>query len=94
MKTLLNINNLLSVSILSIVLTGCFGSSNNSTGSTQQPSVSTKIATQSSDSEAGNLAIAADINSDINALFGNPDDKPVALQKGESLKSVFDRLGS
>ena len=96
MNILFNKSSLLGAVILSFLLTGCFGSSNSSNntdngGNTTQTSVSTALALQSAESEPASLNAVAAVKNDLTALFGSPDSQPVALQKGETLQSVFEK---
>jgi cell division protein FtsX len=96
MNEIFKTNTLLSVVVSSLLLTGCFGSSNNtsSDNTATQTSTSTKIAIQKAEGEPANLDAIDDINMDISELFGNADDKPISLQKSETLNAIFDRVGS
>lgn len=95
MNAIFKTNTLLSVVVSSLLLTGCFGSSNSSSDNTAtQTSTSTKIAIQKTEDEPAYLDAINDINIDISELFGNADDEPIPLQKDETLTAVFDRVGS
>jgi hypothetical protein len=100
MNTIPKTNTLLSLVVTSLLLTGCFSSSNdNSTNITdnttiQQSSISTALAIQKEESEPAYLDSVNDISNDISELFGELDNDPITLKKGETLNAIFDRVGS
>ncbi len=100
MNTIPKTNTLLSLVVTSLLLTGCFSSSNdNSTNITdnttiQQSSISTALAIQKEESEPAYLDSVNDISNDISELFGELDNDPITLKKGETLNTIFDRVGS
>ena len=77
-----------------IVLSGCFNGSSNSGDNGVS---SEKAGVQAYSSKGGNdeaVAIddAAMLRSDISALFGNADAEPVAVEDGDTVQDVLDRL--
>ncbi len=85
---------LITIGVVSVLgLSGCFnGSSSNNNGVT-----GVKAGVQAYSSKTGNdesVAIddAAMLRSDISGLFGNADAEPVAVETGDTVQDVIDRL--
>lgn len=78
----------------SLLLSGCFNSSGSNGNNITPPSASTKIATQLVDSKPSDLDDPVALKNDLNRLFGNADDEPTDVKKGDTLSDVFSKAGS
>ena len=83
---------LISISIVSLIgLSGCFNGSSNNYVSGEKAGV---IAYSSKGGNDAAVAIddAAMLRTDISKLFGNADADPVAVEDGDTVQDVLDRL--
>lgn len=83
---------LITIGMVSLIgLSGCFNGSSNNYVSGEKAGVLAYSSKGASD-EAVAIDDAAMLRTDISALFGNVDAEPVAVEDGETVQDVIDKL--
>lgn len=74
--------------LFAITLTACNNGGSSSSSANQ---LSTGFAAKAANDEPDAIYDPQKLQSDINKLFGSPNSEPVAVNDGDTLKSVIDR---
>ena len=83
---------LITIGIVSLIgLSGCFNGSSNDGVSSEKRGVQA-YSSKGGSEEAVAIDDAAMLRSDISALFGDADAEPVAIEDGDTVQGVLDRL--
>lgn len=88
MKQLISI--VIVTSLLGIV--GCHSSGGDNNPPPAPQNRLSELATQGLDNEPEDIAGDAGLQADITALFGSADDEPVAINPGDDIQAVLDRV--
>lgn len=81
--------------VLLLALAGCSSNDADNGGTTNGTrSISTTFATQAANSEALPIDSASQLKNDINTLFSHANEAPIELQQEETLRAIFERVGS
>ena len=82
---------LITIGIVSLIgLSGCFNGSSNSVSS-ERAGVDA-YSTKGGSDEPVAIDDAAMLRTDLNSVFGNADAEPVAVEDGDSIEDVLNRL--
>jgi hypothetical protein len=73
--------------LLAITLTAC----NNGSSSSSENQLKSGFAAKAANDEPDAIYDPQKLQSDINTLFGGPNSEPVAVNDGDTLKSVINR---